>query len=230
MVLVVTKKRKLVKNVASTLKRNIKKPTIPKIKKKRTSTFKKVAGAVTYRKALSSNLTRTFSGQQRPSTQQRVKAGPGRPAGPASYKHRDPQTGQPIPATLYYKRIKEVRRQAQQAAQLRDLKAIQELGKRGIPPQQAQQIVDSKQLQSVGVQPQQFQQQQAQQQFTPEQLRQMQLQQMQQQQYQQQAQQNGQVIPQGTRVWKYRRGVVGEEGGLNGRVQKVYGVPQSFWN
>ena len=185
---------------------------------------------------------RTYGGVSsgtRKSTQ-RVKEGPGRPRG--DYKHRDPQTGQPIPATLFYKRIKEVKRQAEQSARLRDIQSVQEMSKRGLPPSQAQQIVDARQLQSVGVQPQQFQPQFQQvqmqpqripNQISPEMQRQLFIQQLQMQRQQPQ----GQLTPDQIRVLQMQRGtaprqiwrrnpVIGEERG----VKKIYGVPQSFWN
>jgi len=87
--------------------------------------------------------------QRRPGTQQRVQDSPGRPKG--DYKHKDPQTGQPIPATVYYKRIRQLKREAQQQASQVDIQQIQQYAKRGIPPQQATQIVNQRQFQSVGV-------------------------------------------------------------------------------
>jgi len=198
---------------------------------------KKISSGVGYRKSLSTNLINLYGGggTRTSSSKRRVKEGPGRPRG--DYKHRDPQTGQPIPATLFYKRIKEVKRQAEQSARLRDIRAVQELSKRGIPPSQAQQIVDSRQLQRVGVQPQQFQQVQMQPQriptqMSPEMQRQLFIQQLQRQQ-----QPQTQLTPEQIRVLQMQRGtavrqiwrrnpVVGREGGK----LKIYGTPQSFWN
>jgi len=98
------------------------------------------------------NIGAGFSGQRVRGAKQRVQAGPGRPAG--EYKHRSPFTGQPIPATEFYKQKREFRRLQQQKAQQVDQQAIQQLAKRGIPPEQAQQVVDTRQLRSIGVQPQ----------------------------------------------------------------------------
>jgi len=112
--------------------------------------LKSIAGSFGYSKKLSSSLLNIGAGG-RPQGQ-RVKEGPGRPRG--DFKHRDPYTGKPIPATLFYKRIKDFRRDQQQKAQQVDQQVVQQLAKRGIPPEQAKQIVDTRQLQSVGVQPQ----------------------------------------------------------------------------
>lgn len=225
----IQKVKQTTKDIVKTVIKNRPKYSKTKVKK---PSFKKISRAVSYRKPLSSNLMRTFGGgTPSQSSQHRVKEGPGRPRG--DYKHRDPQTGQPIPATVFYKRIKELRRQAEQAARIRDVQAIQELGKRGIPPSQAQQIVDTRQLQSIGVQPQQqvIQPQKIPSQLPPEVQKQLFIQQLRGQQSQ------GQLTPEQIRILQMQRGtsvrpiwrrnpVIGEERG----VKKIYGVPQSFWN
>lgn len=78
----------------------------------------------------------------------------GRPAG--QYKTRiNPFTNQPIqiPATEYYKLIdkfKDIQKlKASTIAQQTDTAQVQALAQRGIPPEQAKQIVDTRQLQSV---------------------------------------------------------------------------------
>ena len=96
---------------------------------------------------LSTGLVRSFSGQGQRQSQSQGQRPVGRPRG--DYKHRDPKTGQPIPATEYYKRIKEVKREAGQMARMNRIQQIQELGKRGIPPSQAAQIVDSRTEQRI---------------------------------------------------------------------------------
>jgi len=203
--------------------------------KKTPSKFKKISKAISYGKSLPSNLMRTYGGggTRQSGSQQRVKEGPGRPRG--EYKHRDPQTGQPIPATVFYKRVKELRRQAQQNARLRDIQQVQELSKRGIPPSQAQQIVDARQLQSVGVQPQQFQQVQMQPQriptqISPEMQRQLFIQQL---QRQQQPQFQPQGVPfQAVRpIWR-RQNTQRYERDIFGNVKVVQGGndPKNFWN
>lgn len=150
----------------------------------------------------------------------------GRPRGPASFKWRDPQTGQPIPATVYYRRVKEVRRQAEQQARQKNLQAIQEMAKRGIPPQQAQQVIQQRQMPQANYPPQ------MQRPLTPEEIQRLMVQRQMQQQGQVNPNQlpNGTIIPMGNRIWKFQRGVVGEEGGLFGKVKKIYGSESSFWN
>ena len=204
-------------------------------KKKRSNiimvrTIKKISNAYGYKSKLSKTLlgySGAFGGGRPQQTQKSVgRPRPvGRPRG--EFKHRDPKTGQPIPATIYYKRLKELRRQAQQQARLKDIQQIQQLAKRGIPPEQAQQIVDARQLRREGVTTQPNQPTQ----ITPEmQRRLLQQQQLQAQQIKLQSQ-NGQIVPPETpTIWRGRRGVVGQEGTVAGQVKKVYGLPSSFWN
>jgi hypothetical protein len=97
-------------------------------------------------KQVSTNLLRTFSGQQTRQAEQGQRP-VGRPRG--DYKHRDPKTGQPIPATEFYKRVKELRRQAQQKANISQIQQVQELARRGIPPSRATEIVDTRKEQMI---------------------------------------------------------------------------------
>jgi hypothetical protein len=78
----------------------------------------------------------------------------GRPSG--EYKTRiNPFTGQPVslPAVQYYKLVKrykeQVRAQASNLATQVDTSQVTALARRGIPPEQAKQIIDTRQLQGV---------------------------------------------------------------------------------
>jgi len=182
---------------------------LKKLKAKRGKTFKKVVKAYKYKPRLSKTLlgySAAFGGGH---AQQQGQRPVGRP--PATFKHRDPQTGQPIPATLYYKRVRELRRLAEQQARLRDIQQIQQLAKQGIPPEQAKQIVDLRQLQQAGVQPQQIKSQNPynQQPNIPEGMP---------------------TPPKNPTIWRGRRGVVGKDIGLFGPREVVFGLPESFWN
>jgi len=190
--------------------------------------FTGASEAYGYKKKLSSSLLNIgagFTGGRPQQGQQKVQSGPGRPK--AVYKHKDPQTGQPIPATLFYKRMKQVRREAQQQAQNVDTQQMQKYAKQGISPQEAQQIVNQ-QLQRAGVQTQQTIPQRVRQQMMAQQIQK----QMQQQPQQQVAQQIPNKYPsQAVRpIWRNREGAVREDWGLFGRKKVVTGVPQSFWN
>lgn len=67
-------------------------------------------------------------------SQAKTHARPGRPK--ASFKHRHPLTGKPIPAPEFYQVKKSLRRRAKQQAELAQLKQQQYLAaKYGIPPQ-----------------------------------------------------------------------------------------------
>jgi len=114
---------------------------------------KKIKIPLSYRQNLSTNLAKAFTGSQsKPQGNNPV----GRPRG--NFKHRSPFNGQPIPAVVYYKQIREFRRLQQQRANQVDRQQIQQLAKRGIPPEQAKQIVDVRQIRSVvPQQPQQIQ-------------------------------------------------------------------------
>jgi len=201
----IDKQIKLEKLRASNLKKKLKRP-------------KKKIG-ISYRKNLSSNLMRQFGGDGRTS-QQQGKRPVGRPRG--EFKHRDPETGQPIPATQFYKRLKEVRRKAQQQSQTEDIRQIQQLAKKGIPPEQAKQIVDRRQLQSVGIQSQPQQQQ-----LTPEQIRQLIIQ----KQLQEQQKNNVFASKVPSNLPRYgRRGEFIEGDAFGNPKVKVYGDEKSFWN
>jgi len=167
-----------------------------------------------YRPSLSSNLVRQFGGGNSQGSQQRVKAGPGRPAGPASYKHRSPFNGQPISATEYYKQIREFRRRQIQQAQISQNQQVQQLSKKGIPPSVAQQVIQQR-VQQVS---------QPQNQLTQEQIRQLQVQRLMEQQNQNTS---SAVRP----IWR-RQSVVRFETDIFGNRRPILqgNDPRSFWN
>ena len=181
-----------------------------------------------YKKNLPTNLQRTFGGvwggQQQAKTQGDRPVG--RPRG--EYKHRSPFTGQPIPATEYYKQVRDYRRiQQQRATQIAnkvDTQQVQQLAKQGIPPEQAKQIVDTRQIRRVIQQPQAPQQPQNIQNLPPEIQRQIIQQQMQ--------QRNNPYASQVPRnIPRYGRRGEFIEGDLFGRPKiKIYGDEKSFWN
>jgi hypothetical protein len=57
-----------------------------------------------------------------------------------SYKWRDPRTGKPVPATVFYKIKKALRRRATVTERMRDIKEQQAMARRGISPQTTEQI------------------------------------------------------------------------------------------
>lgn len=193
-----------------------------------------------YSTTLSKNLVQQFGGAfggQRVNVQ-KGKTGPGRPRG--EFKHRSPFNGQPLPATEYYKQVREFRRVQQQTANQIDSQQIQNLARRGIPPQQAQQIINNQQLRSVGINPQPQPPQ-----LTPEQIQFLKRSQppqfqrprfvpqpnIQRQPVPLQRLPNGTVVPQGNPIWRWRRGTVDTEVDLMGnRRQVLRGSPQSFFN
>lgn len=71
------------------------------------------------------------------------KAGPGRPAG--KYKHTSPLTGAKVPATIYYKHLKVVRRRLRTRTQQAQLQQQAVMAKKGIPPQLSRQIIERRQ-------------------------------------------------------------------------------------
>lgn len=78
----------------------------------------------------------------------------GRP--PGTLKVRiNPFTGKPIkiPAKEYYKLLRAFRQQSEAIANARDRAEVRALAKRGIPPEQAKVIADTRQLRSVGALP-----------------------------------------------------------------------------
>jgi hypothetical protein len=143
------------------------------------------------------------------------------------YVHRSPFTGKPIPAPLYYKEMRAFKNLQTNKAENIQVQRTRQYAQRGVPPQQIQQVQQQQAIRQIQMQ-RPPQQQQVQQPYQTQPHPQM----VQPQQLQQQAQQlpNGTVIPLGTRVWKFQRGVVGEEGGLFGKQKKIYGAEQSFWN
>jgi len=85
--------------------------------------------------------------KNRQTTYGRTTGKVGRP--PGSYRHINPKTGRGMPAQEWYKLQRALKRRAQAIAQLRDTQETQALAKRGIPPEQAKVIVDSRQIRSV---------------------------------------------------------------------------------
>jgi len=75
---------------------------------------------------------RKLSGQQG-GGQQRVKAGPGRPAG--VFKHISPITEKRVPATVFYKHRKELRRRLRSQAAQSQIQEQAVMARRGVPPQ-----------------------------------------------------------------------------------------------
>lgn len=80
----------------------------------------------------------------------------GRPTG--SYTYRHPVTGQPIHVWQYRKVVNALKRQNKALAERRDQIEQMQLARQGIPPQQAQIIVNSRQIRQAIAQPQEAQQ------------------------------------------------------------------------
>lgn len=200
-----------------------------KVEKSASKAIKNISKAYGYRKVLSSNLQRQFGGVfggSNSNPQQQGTRPVGRPSGPASYKHRSPFNGQLIPATEYYKQIRDFRRiQAQRANQV-DQKQVSQLANRGIPPEQAKQIVDSRQERIV-VQPQRINPN-----LPPEIQRQLLIQQLRQQYPQQQNERYNPYASQVPRnIPKYGRRGEFIEGDAFGKPRiKIFGDEKSFWN
>lgn len=83
----------------------------------------------------------------------------GRPTG--SYTYRHPVTGQPIHVWQYRKVVNALKRQNKALAERRDQIEQMRLARQGIPPQQAQIIVNSRQIRQAIAQPQEAQVQEA---------------------------------------------------------------------
>lgn len=185
--------------------------------------FTGIKQAYGYRPKLSNSLLNIGAGYVQTSPQQvrRVQANPGRPVG--DYKHRSPFTGKPIPAVQFYKEIKTFRRLQEQRANQQDLQAVRQLAKRGIPPQQAQQIIDQRQLQSAGAQSEAVRQNMA--------LEQMRQQQNVPQQVPQMPQQIQQQTSLPRPIWR-RYNAQRYERDIFGNVKVVNGGndPRNFWN
>lgn len=110
------------------------------------------------------------SGVKRQTTYGQTSGKVGRPKGTLSYRHLDPRTGKPMPATEWYRLQRALKRQAKAIAEVRDVQETQGLAKQGISPQQARMIVDTRQLRRAVVQqPQQYAQPQAVYQVSPQQ-------------------------------------------------------------
>jgi len=78
-------------------------------------------------------LMKVLSGQRQVSGKRKVKTGPGRPAG--VFKHTSPLTGQKVPATTYYRHLKEARRRLRTQAQQSRIREQAAMARRGVPPQ-----------------------------------------------------------------------------------------------
>ncbi len=121
-----------------------------------------------------------------------------------------------VPAQQWYKIQRQMRRQAQMKAEQFSMQRQMDLARRGITQQQIQQQIQQPQTQ-------QFQQQ----------VQQMPIQQIQQPYPQQMPIQNieqNQPLQQPPSIWA-RRGVMGQERDILGNIkQKVYGLPESFFN
>ena len=143
----------------------------------------------------------------------------GRP--PKIFKHTSPLSGKPVPAEVYYAHMREFKRL--QARRVEDAKEqqIREYAKRGIPPQQIAQIQERIRQQKLLEQVQKAQQPQPQ----PQNIQQNQVSNEQIQQLPQ-----GTIVPQGNKIWKYRRGEVDTDWTAFGRRQVLRGSPGSMWN
>ncbi len=189
---------------------------ILKARKKAGSIFKKVTGAYGYKTKLSQTLMGFSRAHDVPK-----QATAGRPK--KVYVHTSPLSGKPVPAQVYYAHMRQFKNI--QARRVEDAKERQivEYAKRGISPEQIAQIQAQQRQQRLIEQYQRNVQTQSQQ---------IQGHQTQYPNQQRQAEQlhEGAVVDKSTRVWRFRRGVVGTEGGLAGRQKKIYGLPSSFWN
>jgi exonuclease VII large subunit len=176
--------------------------------------FENIKDAVTIKPQASKNLlgySNAFNAQTAFSggPQSQSHSGPGRPRN--SLKWRSPFNGQPIAATEYYKQVRAYRRIQTNKAQ--------------VQPQnnpQIQQMVQNRMMQQ-NVQQMQPQQNQLPQSIQPVQsINQNQdINQM----------PNGIVIPKGTDVWRWRRGIVDTQVDILGNKKQVLrGIPESFWN
>jgi hypothetical protein len=190
--------------------------------------IKSIPKNVSYRKELSSNLMKSFTGGSNKSS-----APVGRPRG--SLKWRSPFTGKPVPATEYYKEVRQFKKIQIQRAEQNAQRRMQEMARQGIPQNPVQ-----SQAQPVQV-PNQVTQMQRPVQVRPVQMRQIRPVQMRGQMQrpnrpmpnQMQVPNQGQrvVVNRSTPVWKYRRGDLAQEKNAFGRIKIVErGSPQGFWN
>jgi hypothetical protein len=144
-------------------------------------------------KAFGGGSSRSSQGSNRPV---------GRPRG--VFRHTSPITGKAIPATVYYKELRNIRRQQSNLAQQRQLAYQQAMARRGIQPQQVQAQMPQQQVIARPMP----QQQQIQPQRMPIQP----------------------IQQQPRSIWN-RQGYVAQEVDAFGRVRQVVrGRPESFWN
>ena len=151
------------------------------------------------------------SGQKQ--TQSKGNRSVGRPR--AVFIHRSPLTGKPVPAQIYNKEMRFIRRRQNDIATQRQLQLQQQLAQRGITPQQAQQMELMRQLQARQVQMQ---------------PRQMPTPQVIQRPMPQQAQIQAQEMPPQRSIWNRQQGQVVQDAGLFGRRLIKTGTVESFWN
>jgi hypothetical protein len=188
--------------------------------------IKSIPKNVSYRKELSSNLMKQFTGGSE-------KTNPvGRPRG--SLKWRSPFTGKPIPATEYYKEVRQFKKIQLQRAEQNAQRRMQEMARQGIPQNpiqsQAQPVQVPNQMRPVQMRPVQMRQ------IRPVQVpmqRQMQRPNRPMPNQMRQVPNQGQrvVVNRSTPVWKYRRGDLAQERDAFGRIKIVErGSPQVFWN
>lgn len=204
------------KKVLSETKQGLKKVFVRKTKK---TNLNKLRTPISYKRNLPSNLMKMYGGATGGASQQSQGQRPvGRPRG--EFKHRSPFTGKPIPAQVYNKQIRQFRRVQEQQANQIDRQQISQLAKRGIPPEQAMQIVNARQMQSVQ-QPQ----------LSQEQIRQLMIQKIQEQnqipQQMREPIQSQAVRP----IWR-RQGTIRYERDIFGNIKVVEGGnnPKNFWN
>lgn len=173
-------------------------------------TLSRVSKAYGYRYKASKSLLGMASAFGTP--QRGGQTHPGRPKN--VYVHRSPFTGKLIPAPLYYKEKRQFDNLQQKRAEGVQNQRIRQYAQRGIPPQQIQQLTPSASVEGGTYTPQPVQQEirrpQIQLRPQPTQSQWQRTPMVQPQAYQQQVQQlpNGTVIPKGTQVWKFRRGLL----------------------
>jgi hypothetical protein len=179
---------------------------------------------ISYKRQLSSNLMKSFSGGSQSSGQSRGTGKVGRPRGILKWK--SPFSGQPVNAPQYYKELRAIRRIQNQKAQQIQIQQNEALARRGLTPQQLQQLNIQRQLQTQQIQAQR----QMPQRIMPQNMPQQNISQPMppNQQIQQQA---GQVRPSTQpSIWN-RQGYIAEERDSLGNIkQRVFGRPESFWN
>lgn len=178
---------------------------------KQTFTTPKSKGQIPTKKVQSAFLKMFGQGQAVKS--QKGQKNVGRPR--SVYVHRSPLTGKPVPAQVYNKEMRFIRRRQSDIATQRQLQIQQNMARQGITPQQAQQIELQRYLQAR--QPRQMPTQQVIVQPMPSQAQDM--------------PQAGQVQPpQQPSIWRRQQGQIVTDSGLFGRRLIRTQTPESFWN